>query len=1193
MKNIDEMMTKELGRTFLIEALQDELLGPEGGPNESLAQRPTFRYLLGRLSPAGTRVSEDEDEGLGDVGGDTADDNDAEGNSPISMAMNPSSIGISFMVEETVHEIEVVLQWGDYGVIDGQVPEVEDAIVEQLEEEQKQEAENENLGGSVKEVKHREEPPKYQRKPRMAGPISVSLQSGEVPNRSIQSNDGESKGVRLWCISRLLPDGRKAVSVFMVNDRNAPKGDEPIPDELWIFQPQIEVRAKNGGAVFCARELEVGANNSDPELNSQELLYWDRPEFAIGHGCAATWDSFNNDRRATRVSTDLLPKWELPRIDPRSDVAAELRMELLGGENREGVPGIALKEMLSPLADAYEEWIEKVLKPRLSDPNFPLPLLSTARDHIDHCEGALSRIREGIETVSTGPDDVRLAFCFANRAMALQRTRSLIASAHRRGQPAPNADSPRWRPFQIAFMLISIPSLVDRQHRDRPYVDLLWFPTGGGKTEAYLGLTAFTLAHRRLRQPIDGYRNDAGVAVLMRYTLRLLTIQQFQRATTLICACEYLRVTESKSDSYWGKIAFSIGLWVGRSATPNAYDVDFGGNLGAKQVLEKLSTREVGQNPVRGKGTPLQLLACPWCGAEITVNKFQQDYIADDAKEMVNIFCSSRECWFSRVNGNGIPAHTVDTQLYRHVPSLVIATVDKFAQMPFNGRIQSLFGKVTKECPRHGFISEGEGSSHSSNSHAETASSPKATVVASLPLEPPDLIIQDELHLISGPLGTMVGAYETAVDYLSSVKLDGKLIGPKVIASTATIRRADRQVGSLFNKKLAVFPPLGLESSDSWFGQEVPTSDSAGRMYLGVYAPGKSVKTALVRVYASLLSRARAVTNVDAPSGDPFMTLVGYYNSLRELGGAIRLLEDDIPARISVLSRRDKERWPRRYIKNWDQLTSNKTAEEVPEILRQMEIQFGDTEPEPGNRPIDVLLASNMISVGVDIDRLSLMVVTGQPKTTAEYIQATSRVGRQSPGLVVCVYNWSRPRDTSHFERFRSYHNSLYRFVEATSVTPFSSRARDKSLQGVLSSMVRLGDPSMTAESKADQLDRYGQHVLDVVAELGSRAGQVAIFSGESGQLVRNMTDSETLCNLDEWEASYMHGEKISWTKFGMGGHGKPPDPNKGFLVESQEDAEGGRGGVFVAPSSLREVESEIHVYLLNSATNPAQGRGR
>ena len=1166
-----ERVSKEVGRRLLIEALQEELLGPENGPDETIEQRPSLRYLLGRLAPAGTPVGQAEDEGLGDAGGDSADDGDSGPDGPISMALNPSSIGISFVVKDFDSPLSVTFSWGEYYLQNSKEEFSETKSIDDAEVSDGAEA---GANGRPKRDT-------YKRVEKTAGPFDLVLERSAVRVEKIVCNEGIATKLDRWVITRPLPSNRIAVSVFMVNARPASAEGELQDDSNWIFQPKIQVSSSDGSGIFSAREFDGVGLSQDEEVNSQELLYWDRPEFAVGHGCAADWDVTEDVRLARSVETDLLPKWELPRIDPRQDVAAELRMGVIGGQSSAGLSGAELSIMLSPLANAYEEWIEKVLKPRLNDVQFPIELRETAQNHVDKCEESLRRIREGIEAVCNGSEEIRRAFCFANRAMSLQRERSLIALAKRRGESKPTIDPPRWRPFQIAFILISIPSLVDREHEYRDSVELLWFPTGGGKTEAYLGLTAFTLAHRRLREPVNGFRNDAGVTVLMRYTLRLLTIQQFQRATSLICACEYLRELEGN----WGEHRFSIGLWVGRSATPNTYSNEWVGSLGAKQILEKLDQREIGENPVKGKGTPLQLLACPWCGSEVTSNRHQQDYVADDVREMVFTYCSSDECFFGRLTGDGIPIHTVDQQVYRQVPSLVISTVDKFAQMPFNGRVQSLFGKVSSYCPRHGFLSEGEGSAHSAASHNATGAAPRATVVETLPLEPPDLVIQDELHLISGPLGTMVGAYETAVDYLSSVGIDEKLVGPKVIASTATIRRADRQVGALFNKRVEVFPPLGLQASDSWFGQEVPTETSPGRMYLGVFAPGKSVKTALVRVYATLLSRAKTIHELDPKCGDPYMTMVGYYNSLRELGGAIRLLEDDVPSRIAVLSKRDRAKWPRRYINNWDQLTSTKTAEEVPEILRRLEFEFGAEKAEPGKWPLDVLLASNMISVGVDIDRLGLMVVTGQPKTTSEYIQATSRVGRQSPGLVVCVYNWSRPRDASHFERFRSYHGALYRFVEATSVTPFSSRARDKSLQGVISSMIRLGDSSMTPERNADQLDRHGRQVVEAVNYIEQRAGSVAIYSGENAQAVRISASNESKCNLDSWEASFAHGEQVCWTEKGLGvqKRDEPRDPNKRFLVQSQEDSESGQAGVFIAPGSLREVETEIHVFLVKS----------
>jgi hypothetical protein len=1124
----EESAKKNDFRRDLVDSLRDELLGPAGGDDESLRERPTLRYLVGRLAPHDTAVHPEEDDDAGDVGADD-DDADVGYASPISMTMNPSSIGFSFIAMPEVRELEVVVRWGQYEI---------------------EEHEEEGKDGRVRKRKV------YQRT-QVHQVATLNLTSGVVSPQDTQL------GARIESFVRSRPDGSHAISLFLVNRRESRSPDRPEEDE-WMFQPELSVRTVDGIAGFAARRLEELAHYEDADMESMELLYWNRPEYAVGHGCAVTWEATAGHTLASELRTVMIPEYELARIDPREDVAAELDMWKLGGPGADGLPGSRLNEMLMPLADAYREWIDRDLRGEQLV-GVEATLTDRALSHIEACEIAHERIVEGIQILIGGDEANRLAreaFCFAMRAMALQRDRTVKAMARRRGEQIPQEVPARWRPFQLAFILLNLPSMVDRRHDDRGVADLLWFPTGGGKTEAYLGLTAFALAHRRLREPLPGYRNDAGLTVLMRYTLRLLTIQQFQRATALICACEYLRASEG----VWGSEEFSIGLWVGRDATPNAYD-DIFEEAGAKQALERLASGHKTR-----KGSPVQLLSCPWCGAPLSGVK---DYVADDDTEMVNVWCSDDDCFFSRVKSeHGIPVHVVDEQVYHQVPSLVIATVDKFARMPWNGRTQALFGRVKKRCPRHGFITYGE--SHADR-HNESKALPKALVSPSVPLEPPDLIIQDELHLISGSLGTLVGLYESAVDALASVVDGDDRLPPKIVASTATIRRAEYQVGALFARKLQIFPPSGLSSTDSWFGKEVPTSEEPGRLYLGVNAPGKSVKTALVRVYAALLSRAKALHDQDARIGDPYMTLVGYFNSLRELGGALRLIEDDVPGRIKVLNRRDASLWPLRDLYVREELTSNKKAEEVPEILRKLERVHPAGRPKSGEYPVDSVLASNMISVGVDIDRLGLMVVNGQPKTTAEYIQATSRVGRQSPGLVVTVYNWTRPRDLSHYERFRSYHGALYRFVEATSVTPFSSRARDKGLEAVLTALLRLGDDNLTSEQGAGGLDRGAPWVDEVIESLRKRAALVTDTD------VAAQLKEELLQDLDRWEKIAEPG-KLSYSKRGLGiqKKGQPP-PDRRYLLGEQEVIE--HEGVFTAPGSLREVESEVHVFLADVST--------
>lgn len=1125
-------------REDLLENLRLELLGPEE-PDELLIESPSLRYLMGRLAPAGSQVSVEEDDSAAE--GATDDDQSDTGSSvPPILAMNPSSIGLSFVVSEGVQGIRAAVTWGQY-------------LEERVEETELGEKEGEedavNDEGESDDRKQRSR--KGHRRHHEEHTTDIALDA-EKRSRDLGT------GISLEWVQRLLHDGRRAISVFLVNRRECSNPDRPRDDE-WIFQPTLKVEGQDGAAVFEPRLLLEGTLARDPDLLSAELVYWNRPEYAVGHGCAADWKPPSSRQPITAVWSSLLPAYELPRVDPREDVPATLDMRQLGGAGPEGVPGAELGALLGPLADAYGAWIDDLVDNGL--PEVDPSLERVAREHVDRCRTAESRIRAGIDLLESD-DLVRRAFCFANRAMALQRERSEIALATRRGvePPEPYAVPAHWRPFQLAFILLNLSGLANRNHTDRKVADLLWFPTGGGKTEAYLGLTAFALAHRRIREPLDGHRTQAGVTVLMRYTLRLLTLQQFQRAATLICACEYLRREEAPE---WGGERFSIGMWVGKSATPNTH-------VDAEKALERLQ-----QDLPTREGSPVQLVNCPWCGTEFNA---VDHYGADPHREQIFVSCSNQECAFASTRVLGLPIHVVDDEVYRHVPSLVIATVDKFARMPWKGHVQALFGRVERHCPRHGYLTAAE-RGHP-RAHRENAAVPETSVVTTEPLEPPDLIIQDELHLISGPLGTLVGIYETAVDLLSSARVEDALISPKVIASTATIRRASAQVSALFQRSLQIFPPQGLDAGDSWFGKEVPTREAPGRLYVGVYAPGKSVKTALVRVYSALLARAEALREQDAEAADAYMTLVGYFNSLRELGGALRLVEDDIPGRIRVLNKREGSTWASRLLFEREELTSNKRAGQVPAILAKLERRFPEGKPEPGRYPVDTVLASNMISVGVDIDRLGLMVVNGQPKTTAEYIQATSRVGRRPPGLVVTVYNWTRPRDISHFERFRSYHHMLYRFVEATSVTPFSSRARDRALDGVLTGLVRLGKSAMTQEASADDFDPSDPWVQEVSALIAERAEHVSTDGGDGS--VRRQVEQELLSRRDRWSKAAQDHD-LRYTRWGLS---KDEEKKKGqrYLLGSAEEE---HDGFFEAPGSLREVEGEVHVYLSPEALKP------
>ncbi|MFN2136853.1 MAG: helicase-related protein, partial [Candidatus Promineifilaceae bacterium] len=537
-----------------------------------------------------------------------------------------------------------------------------------------------------------------------------------------------------------------------------------------------------------------------------------------------------------------------------------------------------------------------------------------------------------------------------------------------------------------------------------------------------------------------------------------------------------------------------------------------------------------------GKGTPHQLTNCPWCGKKIDPGRNIRVELKEVGRGRTFQYCSDfmGSCPFSfkQSPDEGIPIVVVDEEIYRLLPSLVIATVDKFAQMPWKGPTQMLFGRVDGYCPRHGFRSS---DLEDSDSHPKKGPFPAVKTKPIGPLRPPDLIIQDELHLISGPLGTLMGLYETAVDHLCSWELEGTTVRPKVIASTATIRRARSQVNSLFLREVKIFPPSGVDADDNFFSKRRPSSNAEpGRLYVGVCAPGTRMRTILLRVYTAYMAAAQSLLEDYGPAADPYMTMVGYFNSMRELAGMRRVVDDSLRTR---LKRMDERGLSKRYLNPYDveELTSRKGATDIPQILDRLEAGFGNQPPpkkgkkrDYSKEPLDVVLATNMISVGVDVSRLGLMVVASQPKATAEYIQATSRVGRAFPGIVCTVYNWARPRDLSHYERFEHYHATFYQQVEALSVTPFSARALDRGLSGVLVSYVRLLNETFNANEAAGQLEWLHPNVQTAVEAISHRAGLIT-GSHDQQQFVSGMLKRR----LDEWltRTQTTGGARLAYTQ--------------------------------------------------------------
>ncbi len=874
-----------------------------------------------------------------------------------------------------------------------------------------------------------------------------------------------------------LPTGVRSVSVFLVN-RRKPAPDE-TRDEAFVFQAEIQV---GGEQAFVARPNLRSLESEDWDERVADLQYRDACEYAVGHNVAteATLDDTGNCRS---VRTCWIPHAEVERVAPASISGVELSMDVLA-KIQDANDATA---KLGNFVTEYRSWIEAQRK---TLPASPQKRNETAKELLSRAETAAQRIEAGIELLEDA--QVLDAFRIANRAMAMATKRRLGVMQNK----DPDTVAPAWRPFQLAFLLMNLKGVVDPAHADRSVVDLLFFPTGGGKTEAYLGLAAFTLVLRRLRNPgIMG----AGLSVLMRYTLRLLTLDQLSRASTLICALEMLRQSHADKLGDW---PFEIGLWVGKAATPN--------RMGRKGDVERDTARAktiAFKNDDR-KPSPIPLEECPWCGTKFKAASFQllpgPEFPTD-----LRVTCVNRRCDFTR--GQPLPILGVDEPIYRRLPCFMIATVDKFAAMPWTGQVGGFFGGVQRY-DQNGFYGPCD-----------------PLTGQALPAErlmPPDLIIQDELHLISGPLGTMVGLYETALDELCAREQDGMRIRPKIVASTATVRRAENQIRALFNRRMVdIFPPPGPDRRDSFFAEVHPPSKSNARLYIGVTAQGRSPKVVMLRTYLVLLAAAQkaylALKKRGDPSNpaDPYMTLLGYFNSLRELGGARRIVEDEVRTRLSGYANRrrvgeDDGLFGSRMIK-YDvvELTSRVSTDKVAEAKRRLSLLFSEKDH------VDTAIATNMISVGLDIVRLGLMVVFGQPKTSAEYIQATSRVGRDAerPGLVVTVLNVHKPRDRSHYERFAAYHESFYRSVEATSVTPFSPRALDRGLAGTLIALARHGHTPMTPAKGAKEILNERARLDFVVDALGSRAGSHADMSNEDQERLRQRVRERSLDLLDEW----------------------------------------------------------------------------
>lgn len=876
-----------------------------------------------------------------------------------------------------------------------------------------------------------EGPPRWKRSPFDLGELTLTK---DHPFKSMSVGD-----VPLEVGSRWRPLGTAHLVTVHVRVSAESTGDDKLDIARMLFQVELAVRPSDGAQIL---EYDTSrAYDIDTESSELRLRFRKRKVYAVGHGMAADWEFSSG--RCTRIFLTPLPAFVVPNVETTgfesgTEESRALRLDELALIDT--APDQVLKA-LDAFIRAFSEWVSS----QESQVNGFGPQASVAAAIAERSRLAVHRMEAGVALLrDPSQEKLRLAFALGMAAMRLQMRQASISRGKEPSEPA-------WRPFQLGFLLVSLASTVDENHVDRELVDLIWFPTGGGKTEAYLGLAAIEIFRRRLLHGVKG----GGTAVITRYTLRLLTAQQFQRAAALICAMELLRKTDSRAK---GMSPFTIGLWVGNEVTPAT-------RKEARDALERLHKAA---RP--DQANQFQVEGCPWCLSELVPKKRTQDhsrYGIRLAGNDVVIHCTSPRCEFK----DRLPLEVVDDVMYDEPPTILLATVDKFARLQFKPEAGTLLGLNTI-------------------------------------FRQPSLVIQDELHLLSGPLGTTVAVFDAVIQLL----LGKGGSNPKIVASTATIRASDEQVQGLYGRHVALYPPAGLDDDKTFFSR--PVEDGSGRLYVGLMPQSVSQASALVSTAAPLVELPTVLTREPDPTAslDAFWTLVMYHNSLRELGRTGTLVVDDVNGRLETRSER-LEHHPRKVRAGRVlELTSRRGPEELPNDLRELRT----TATTYSDEAIDVVLSSNMLSVGIDIPRLALMLMVGQPKTTAEYIQATSRVGRgDNNGIIVTLFRSNRARDRSHFETFRGYHEALYRSVEPTSVTPWSMASRDRSLAGALVALLRHSFQVLAPETAADRLDLDDDRMSRAIE--GTVAKFRAIVS-RSDTVEVEETEDEIWRLLREWD---------------------------------------------------------------------------
>lgn len=924
-------------------------------------------------------------------------------------------------------------------------------------------------------------------------------------------------------------------------------------------------------------------DNTYCEDTSTAFIYDQFKDFAIGHGCSVKW---SKEVESLMVETEYLPNCETPDIDP---IPRDKSRDAVDDDKGVFVSPLFLENSksqefkwlsvfsdasdneivngLNDFIDSYGRWIDL----KRQDEKYQAFYSGIAKQELDKCEGDYLRMKKNIQDFLSGDNNKEKldSFRLMNTALFMQLWHSVKVKQDEVNsficdeafehfnisfykeiaddKLFSKTESAGWRAFQLAFILLNLDGIfkpeddADWDKRNN-WVDLVWFPTGGGKTEAYLGLIALTIINRRKEFKEKG----GGTAAIMRYTLRLLTMQQFQRATLVIMALELIR--------RWGNYKLgdepiNIGLWVGDNSLPNKTSNKVNGVEKDSLIseFEKLNNGAVNKIPFSN---------CPWCNSKLEgETKIDLEVLDNRLNHYFNnrlhLKCSHENCSFYYPNRRTkiipnyhgpIPVCLSDETIYQHPPALLFGTVDKFAQLAH---------KVN-----------GQNNGRNSDSRRIFGTGNWETCKPQVGYLPPDLIIQDELHLLLGPLGSAVALFESAVDQLCT-REDGTR--PKIISSTATTRNTQLQIAALFDRKVNLFPKPGVECDDSFFAfykRRFKSTDDktpeylSKRKYIGVLPTGRTQIWMQMRLAAIIMTH-RAMFElkelgekhpIDFDSYpefekamDYYHTSISYFNSLKEVGKTQSQVQTYILKELRrVFSRVVRPQKLMHSIYTYgpiqdSELTGRLSGEEVKNELKSVETKWeankrfahflkekdeNGTEVEKlksGKIPREFVVATNMISVGIDVSRFNTIIMNSMPRNTAEYIQASSRVARNDYGLVLTVHHPFRARDISHYEKFIEFHQKMYSYVEPISITPFTQKAVERYMGLYLATMLRHRTRFTERDSAKDISKISETDLSDIISELTDYFEKRKVRMNSYDTLIRNLLKNENVEQIKRW----------------------------------------------------------------------------